>query len=164
MAGNLDPQALQQLTVLRRKEVQRQRLGDYKEAVITLKSKVRDAEGQAMRETVQDKVCTLYACFTLLRCDPSQFIVGRCRGKQEVLLFVLTCSGMKKLNQGKLVNVAQIVPMLRELGCGACVSLQSRLRASRSNTYTPCWHVRCTGVLLDTSHCFPEAEGCGATL
>lgn len=57
VAGNLDPQALQQLTVLRRKEVQRQRLGDYEEAVVTLKSKVRDAEGQAMRETVQDKVC-----------------------------------------------------------------------------------------------------------
>ena len=58
VAGSLDPQALQQLTVLRRKEVQRQRLGDYEEAVVILKSKVRDAEGQAMRETVQDKVCT----------------------------------------------------------------------------------------------------------
>ena len=58
VAGSVDPQELQQLTVLRRKEVQRQRLGDYEEAVVTLKSKVRDAEGQAMRETVQDKVCT----------------------------------------------------------------------------------------------------------
>lgn len=58
MAGSLDPQAQQQLTVLRRKEVQRQRLSDYEEAVITLKAKVKDAEGQAMRETVQDKVCT----------------------------------------------------------------------------------------------------------
>lgn len=56
VAGSLDPQALQHLTVLRRKEVQRQRLGDYEEAIITLKTKVRDAEGQAMRETVQDKV------------------------------------------------------------------------------------------------------------
>ena len=58
VAGSVDPQALQQLTVLRRKEVQQQRLADYQEAVVTLKSKVRDAEGQAMRETVQDKVCT----------------------------------------------------------------------------------------------------------
>ena len=45
------------MTVLRRKEVQKQRLGEYEEAVVSLKSKVRDAEGQAMRETVQDKVC-----------------------------------------------------------------------------------------------------------
>ena len=60
VTGNLDPQALQQLTVLRRKEVQRQRLGDYQEAVVTLKTKVRDAEGQAMRETVQDKVCSTH--------------------------------------------------------------------------------------------------------
>lgn len=66
MAGSLDPQALQQLTVLRRKEVQRQRLGDYEEAVITLKTKVKDAEGQAMRETVQDKVCT-----SLTQCYPA---------------------------------------------------------------------------------------------
>lgn len=57
VAGEVDPQALHQLTVLRRKEVQRQRLGEYEEAIVTLKSKVRDAEGQAMRETVQDKVC-----------------------------------------------------------------------------------------------------------
>lgn len=56
MAGELDPQALQQLTVLRRKDIQKQRLGEYEEAVVTLKSKVRVAEGQAMRETVQDKV------------------------------------------------------------------------------------------------------------
>ena len=56
VAGELDPQALQQVTVLRRKEVQKQRLGEYEEAVVTLRSKVRDAEGQAMRETVQDKV------------------------------------------------------------------------------------------------------------
>ena len=56
VAGEVDPQALQQLTVLRRKEVQRQRVGEYEEAVLSLKSKVRDAEGQAMRETVQDKV------------------------------------------------------------------------------------------------------------
>ncbi|DBA81732.1 hypothetical protein WJX77_003084 [Trebouxia sp. C0004] len=56
VAGELDPQALQQLTVLRRKDIQKQRLGEYEEAVVTLKSKVRDAEGQAMRETVQDKI------------------------------------------------------------------------------------------------------------
>ena len=61
MAGELDPQALQQLTVLRRKDIQKQRLGEYEEAVVTLKSKVRDAEGQAMRETVQDKV-SLHTC------------------------------------------------------------------------------------------------------
>ncbi|KAA6424958.1 MAG: IQ and AAA domain-containing 1-like [Trebouxia sp. A1-2] len=56
VAGELDPQALQQLTVLRRKDIQKQRLGEYEEAVVTLKSKVRVAEGQAMRETVQDKI------------------------------------------------------------------------------------------------------------
>ena len=69
MAGSLDPQALQQLTVLRRKGVQRQRLGDYEEAVIALKTKVKDAEGQAMRETVQDKVWALnvpQCSFTML--------------------------------------------------------------------------------------------------
>ncbi len=68
MAGELDPQALQQLTVLRRKGIQKQRLGEYEEAVVTLKSKVRDAEGQAMRETVQDKVslhCLLALVFFL---------------------------------------------------------------------------------------------------
>ena len=57
MAGEVDPQALQQLTTLRRKELQRRRLREYEEAVVTLNSKVKDAEGQAMRETVQDKVC-----------------------------------------------------------------------------------------------------------
>lgn len=36
--------------------MQKQRLGEYEEAVVSLRSKVRDAEGQAMRETVQDKV------------------------------------------------------------------------------------------------------------
>ena len=41
----MDPQALQQLTVLRRKEVQRQRLGEYEEAVVTLKSKVQRCRG-----------------------------------------------------------------------------------------------------------------------
>ena len=60
MAGELDPQALQQLTVLRRKDIQKQRLGEYEEAVVNLKSKVRDAEGQAMRETVQDKVSLVF--------------------------------------------------------------------------------------------------------
>ncbi len=70
MAGELDPQALQQLTVLRRKDIQKQRLGEYEEAVVTLKSKVRDAEGQAMRETVQDKVSLhcLVALVCFLKC------------------------------------------------------------------------------------------------
>ena len=70
MAGELDPQALQQLTVLRRKDIQKQRLGEYEEAVVTLKSKVRDAEGQAMRETVQDKVSLhcLVALVFFLKC------------------------------------------------------------------------------------------------
>ena len=52
----MDPQALQQLTVQRRKEIQRQRLAEYEEAVVVMKAKVKEAEGQAMRETVQDKV------------------------------------------------------------------------------------------------------------
>jgi hypothetical protein len=70
VAGELDPQALQQLTVLRRKDIQKQRLGEYEEAVVTLKSKVRDAEGQAMRETVQDKVSLhcLVALVFFLKC------------------------------------------------------------------------------------------------
>ena len=54
--GVMDPQALQQLTVQRRKEIQRQRLAEYEEAVVVMKAKVKEAEGQAMRETVQDKV------------------------------------------------------------------------------------------------------------
>ena len=54
--GVMDPQTLQHLTVQRRKEIQKQRLREYEDAIITLKAKVKDAEGQAMRETVQDKV------------------------------------------------------------------------------------------------------------
>lgn len=59
--GVMDPQGLQHLTVQRRKEIQRQRLAEYEEAVVLLKAKVKEAEGQAMRETVQDKVHLLYA-------------------------------------------------------------------------------------------------------
>ena len=62
--GVMDPQGLQQLTVQRRKEIQRQRLAEYEEAVVLLKAKVKEAEGQAMRETVQDKV-HLFVCLML---------------------------------------------------------------------------------------------------
>lgn len=53
--GVIYPQALQQLTEQRRKDIQRQRLAEYEEAVVLMKAKVKEAEGQAMRETVQDK-------------------------------------------------------------------------------------------------------------
>eukprot|EP00951_Prasinocladus_malaysianus_P036072 scaffold376762_cov38-Prasinocladus_malaysianus.AAC.1 len=39
-----------------RKVVQRENQAEYDEAVVMLKQKVRDAEGQDMRETIQDKV------------------------------------------------------------------------------------------------------------
>ena len=54
--GQIGAQAMQQLTAQRRKDLQKQRWGEYEEAFVALKGKVRDAEGQGMRETIQDKV------------------------------------------------------------------------------------------------------------
>ena len=56
--GQIGAQAMQQLTAQRRKDLQKQRLVEYEEAFVALKGKVKDAEGQGMRETIQDKVTT----------------------------------------------------------------------------------------------------------
>lgn len=40
----------------RRKRVQLEAAREYDEAIVTLKSKVREMEGQDMREVIQDKV------------------------------------------------------------------------------------------------------------
>jgi len=37
--------------------VQLEHLREYDEAIVALKAKVRDLEGQDMREAIQDKVC-----------------------------------------------------------------------------------------------------------
>ena len=103
VADSLDPQALQQLTVLRRKEVQRQRLGDYEEAVLSLKSKVRDAEGQAMRETVQDKVCPPWSMhFAAARPTSVSHAVSRstCKGSMWCRCFSHTSAVMMRLIPG----------------------------------------------------------------
>lgn len=51
-----DPQTSEQKNLMRRKRVQLEHVREYDEAIVTLKGKVRELEGQDMRETIQDKV------------------------------------------------------------------------------------------------------------
>ena len=53
--GN-DQQALEARSQAKRKAVQAEHQREYEEAVVLLKAKVKDLEGQDMRETIQDKV------------------------------------------------------------------------------------------------------------
>ncbi len=45
-------------SVSRHKQVQADHAREYEDALVTLKAKVKDMEGQEMRETIQDKVCS----------------------------------------------------------------------------------------------------------
>ena len=51
-----DQQALEARSQAKRKAVQAEHQREYEEAVVLLKAKVKDLEGQDMRETIQDKV------------------------------------------------------------------------------------------------------------
>jgi len=51
-----DPQLREEGNLVRRKDVQRENRAEYEQALVTIKQKVREMEGQEMRETIQDKV------------------------------------------------------------------------------------------------------------
>jgi hypothetical protein len=51
-----DPRAREAATLVARKRLQLEHLREYDEAVVGLKAKVKEAEGQDMREAIQDKV------------------------------------------------------------------------------------------------------------
>lgn len=51
-----DPQVSEAKNLMRRKRVQLEHAREYDEAVVSLKTKVKELEGQDMRETIQDKV------------------------------------------------------------------------------------------------------------
>ncbi|KAG2497810.1 hypothetical protein HYH03_004081 [Edaphochlamys debaryana] len=51
-----DPQSQESKNLMRRKRVQLEHAREYDEAIVNLKNKVRELEGQDMRETIQDKV------------------------------------------------------------------------------------------------------------
>lgn len=51
-----DPQAREAATLVARKRLQLGHVGDYDAALPALKARVREAEGQDMREAIQDKV------------------------------------------------------------------------------------------------------------
>ncbi|KAK3245248.1 hypothetical protein CYMTET_45172 [Cymbomonas tetramitiformis] len=55
-----DPQIKEQRNLQRRKLVQAENQAEYDKALITLKTKVREMEGQDMRETIQDRVNTWF--------------------------------------------------------------------------------------------------------
>jgi len=51
-----DPPVVEAKNMMRRKRIQLEHAREYDEAVVTLKQKVRELEGQDMRETIQDKI------------------------------------------------------------------------------------------------------------
>mmetsp|Transcript_33907 Transcript_33907/g.75181 ORF Transcript_33907/g.75181 Transcript_33907/m.75181 type:complete len:829 (-) Transcript_33907:621-3107(-) len=51
-----DPQISEAKNLMRRKRIQLEHAREYDEAIVTLKQKVRELEGQDMRETIQDKI------------------------------------------------------------------------------------------------------------
>ncbi len=55
-AGAKDPQKLERRTWSRRKAIQAEHQAEYDDAVVALREKVKELEGQDMREEIQDKV------------------------------------------------------------------------------------------------------------
>jgi len=51
-----DPQAAEAKNLMRRKRIQLEHMREYDEAVVSLKQKVRELEGQDMREAIQDRI------------------------------------------------------------------------------------------------------------
>lgn len=54
--GVAEPQVQERRTWARRKGIQAEHQREYDEALVTLKTKVTELEGQDMRETITDKV------------------------------------------------------------------------------------------------------------
>lgn len=82
-----DPQALEARNLIQRKRVQMEHLKEYDEAIVTLKAKVRDLEGQDMREAMQDKVRSSIAA-ARRRCRWFQNKTSACCGYFRVLLIL----------------------------------------------------------------------------
>lgn len=51
-----DPRMIEDTNSARRKRLQTENSREYDEAIVNLQNKVREMEGQDMRETIQDKV------------------------------------------------------------------------------------------------------------
>lgn len=51
-----DPQAMEKSNMIRRKLQQAENMREYSRDIVMLKTRVRDNEGQDMRETIQDKI------------------------------------------------------------------------------------------------------------
>lgn len=62
MDRTTDPQLKEAATLVSRKRQQLEHLREFDEAVVALKGKVKEAEGQDMREAIQDKVGCLHGC------------------------------------------------------------------------------------------------------
>lgn len=57
-----DPNILEAENLKRRKRLQYENLREYDNAIVSLKQKVKEMEGQDMRETIQDKVDSIHYC------------------------------------------------------------------------------------------------------
>lgn len=89
-----DPSAIEEENLKRRKRLQHENIREYDNAIISLKQKVKEMEGQDMRETIQDKVDTIIHA----SCQPATVLAAYCTiHPQQHLL--RTCSSIFILAQ-----------------------------------------------------------------
>jgi hypothetical protein len=69
----------------------------YDDAVVSLKAKVLETEGEDMREAIQDKVRQLMECMTLRRRHPAARVaLCKLHQQQQALLFNAVCMGLMR--------------------------------------------------------------------